>query len=68
MGKQPNDVDTVQKTVSLSKGVCVYLDDLREMNTYGKTPTEIAVRLIDLQIENLIEKNVLKRRRFKKSR
>jgi len=67
MGKQPNDVETIQKTVSLAKGVYVYLEDLRELNTYGKNPTEIAGRLIDQQIEILIEKNVLKRRKFKKS-
>jgi hypothetical protein len=68
MPKQRNDVKTVQKTVSLATGVCAYLDDLTELNTYGKNPTEIAGRLVDLQIEILIEKNVLKRRKFKNSR
>jgi hypothetical protein len=68
MAKQHNDVKTVQKTVSLATGVCGYLDDLVELNTYGKNPTEIAGRLVDLQIEILIEKNVLKRRKFKNSR
>lgn len=65
MGKPQNDIKTKQKTVSLSNGVCVYLTDLAELNTYGKNPTEIAGRLIDLQIEALIEKGVLKRRKFK---
>jgi hypothetical protein len=68
MAKQQNDVKTKQKTVSLADGVCVYLDDLAELNTYGKNTTEIAGRLIDQQIEILIEKKVLKRRKFKNSR
>jgi hypothetical protein len=68
MGKPQNEVKTKQRTVSLANGVCVYLDDLRELNTYGKNPTEIAGRLIDLQIEALIEKGVLVRRKFKNPR
>ena len=66
MGKQPNDVKTVPKTVSLAEGVVEYLNDLVQLNTYGKNPTEVAGRLIDLQIENLIERKLLKRRKFKK--
>jgi hypothetical protein len=64
MAKQRNDVETVQKTLSLAKGVCVYLDDLVSLNLYGKNPTEAAARLVDKQIESLIEKGILKKRKF----
>jgi hypothetical protein len=64
MPKKRNDVKTVQKTVSLAKGVCVYLDDLVALNLYGKNPTEAAARLIDKQIESLLEKGILKKRKF----
>jgi hypothetical protein len=64
MAKQRNDVKTVQKTLSLAKGVCVYLDDIVAMNLYGKNPTEAAARLIDRQIESLLEKKILKKRKF----
>jgi hypothetical protein len=68
MPKRPNNVVTIQKTVSLASGVCDYLDDLVVLNTYGKNSTEVAGRLVDLQIEILIEKSVLKRRKFRNSR
>jgi hypothetical protein len=64
MGKQRNDVETVQKTLSLAKGVCVYLDDLVALNLYGKNPSEAAARLVDKQIETLVEKGILKKRKF----
>jgi hypothetical protein len=64
MGKQQNHVETVQKTLSLSKGVCVYLEELVTLNLYGKNPTEAAARLVEKQIESLIEKGILKKRKF----
>jgi hypothetical protein len=64
MGKRQNHVETVQKTLSLSKGVCVYLEELVALNLYGKNPTEAATRLVEKQIESLIEKGILKKRKF----
>jgi hypothetical protein len=62
MGRPQNHVESVQVTLALTPGIHVYLVDLVATHLYGKSPTEAAGRLIEKQIEALLEKGILKKR------
>jgi hypothetical protein len=42
----------------------IYLGDLVATHLYGKNPAEAAGRLVEKQIESLVEKGTLKKRKF----
>ncbi len=64
MGRRQNHLETIQVTLALTPGAHVYLGDLVATHLYGKNPTEAAARLVEKQIESLIEKGTLKKRKF----
>ena len=64
MARRQNHLETIQVTLALTPGIHIYLGDLVATHLYGKNPTEAAARLIDKQIESLLEKGVLKKRKF----
>jgi hypothetical protein len=62
MARKPNDVDTVQITISTTPPVSAYLKKLVSSGLYGKNPADAAERLVTSGIERLITRGVLKRR------
>lgn len=64
MGRPQNKLDTKNVTLALTPGIHVYLGDLVATHLYGKNPTEAAGRLVEKQIESLLESGTLKKRKF----
>jgi hypothetical protein len=61
MARKPNNLKTVQVTVSTTPPVNSYLEELVLGGLYGKNPAEAAERLMTRGIEDLISRGVLKR-------
>lgn len=61
-GRKPNKVETVTLTLSTTPGVFGYLERLVGMELYGKTPPEVAERMLSERIRELQERGVFERR------
>ena len=62
MPRKPNNLRTIQLTISTTQHVENYLKALVSSGLYGKNPTEAAERLVSSSIERLIrEGSVLKK-------
>lgn len=64
MARRQNHHKSVQVTLALTPGIRIYLSDLVATHLYGKNPAEAAGRLVEKQIESLVEKGTLKKRKF----
>lgn len=61
MARNPNDIGTVQLTVSTTPPVKGYLEQLVSTGLYGKNSAEAAERLVARALEDLINRGALKR-------
>jgi len=59
MSKRPNNMETVQITVSTTRPIQVYLERLVLSGFYGKNPAEAAERLISSALKDLVRDGTL---------
>ena len=62
MPRKPNPLQTVQERFSGNLVIRAYLQELVRTGLYGRTPGEVAERLVSQGIERLIQQGVLGRR------
>lgn len=59
MARKPNNLKTVQITISTTQPIIKYLKKLVSTGLFGKNPAEAAERLVAASIERLIHDGTL---------
>lgn len=63
MARPPNTLSSVKITITTTPKLALYLSDLVTEEGYGANPSEVARTLIWRALEDLMERNILDRRR-----
>ncbi len=65
MARPSNTFESLSLTIAVTPQIKVYLEDLTLKGTWGSSPAEAARLVLSRAIDDMIDKNSLKRREFK---
>lgn len=65
MARPSNTFESLSMTIAVTPQIKWYLEDLTLKGTWGSSPAEAARMLLSKAIDDMVDKNSLKRREFK---
>lgn len=65
MARPSNTFESLSLTIAITPQIKLYLEDLTLKGTWGSSPAEAARLVLSRAIDDMLDKNSLKRREFK---